>query len=199
MLVHDIRGGCWWYGSRSWTFPPISHCILLPCDRWQQRRSLTKWHLTWKCILNKGVSLNASMQKNGMQWHSGTLAEHGWRPSSGCEHSEAVGGAFQQWWQWEWVTSTGADLYSHGMQALVHCWQKRITHSGGNVEKQCFVAENLLHRTVLLCSLYLLQLPWKQIGGVTFGVTYMHLAQDNCFSLSAAQARQKVGCPCAKT
>jgi len=52
---------------------------------------------------------------------------------------------------------------------------------------------------VLLCSLYLLQLPWKHIGGVTFGVTYMHLAQDNRFSLSAAQARQKVGCPCAKT
>jgi len=25
MLAHDIRDGCWWYGSRSWTFPPISH------------------------------------------------------------------------------------------------------------------------------------------------------------------------------
>jgi hypothetical protein len=23
MLAHDVRGGCWWYGNRSWTFPPI--------------------------------------------------------------------------------------------------------------------------------------------------------------------------------
>jgi len=35
---------------------------------------------------------------------------HFWRPTSECEHSEAVGGTFQQWWQWQWVTSTGADF-----------------------------------------------------------------------------------------
>jgi len=23
MLAHGIRGGCWWYSSRGWTFPPI--------------------------------------------------------------------------------------------------------------------------------------------------------------------------------
>jgi hypothetical protein len=23
MLAHDVRGRCWWYGSRCWTFPPI--------------------------------------------------------------------------------------------------------------------------------------------------------------------------------
>ena len=23
MLAHCIRGGCWWYGSRGWTFPPV--------------------------------------------------------------------------------------------------------------------------------------------------------------------------------
>ena len=23
MLAHDVRGGCWWYGGRGWTFPPI--------------------------------------------------------------------------------------------------------------------------------------------------------------------------------
>ena len=40
-----------------------SHYILLPCDRWQQRGSLIKWHLTWKCIRSEGVSSNSSMQK----------------------------------------------------------------------------------------------------------------------------------------
>ena len=61
MLAHRCR--CWWYGSRSWTFPPMFHYILLPCDRWQQRNNLTKWHLIWKYVWSKCVSLNSSMQK----------------------------------------------------------------------------------------------------------------------------------------
>ena len=47
MLAHKSRGRYWWDGSRGWTFPPIFHCILLLCDRWQQRGSLTEWHLTY--------------------------------------------------------------------------------------------------------------------------------------------------------
>ena len=43
------------------------------------------------------------------------------------------------------VTSTGADFYECGMQALVQCWQKCIANDGKYVEKQCFVVENLLH------------------------------------------------------
>ena len=62
-LTHDIGGGCWWYGSRGWTFPPASHYGLLLCDGWQQRGSLTKWRLTWNCKWSKGVSLNSFMQK----------------------------------------------------------------------------------------------------------------------------------------
>jgi len=33
-----------------------------------------------------------------------------------------VGGAFQQWQQQKWVTSTGAEVYRRSMQALVHGW-----------------------------------------------------------------------------
>ena len=25
MLTHNVRGGCWWYGSGCWTFPTTSH------------------------------------------------------------------------------------------------------------------------------------------------------------------------------
>jgi len=88
----------------------------------QQRGSLTAWHLAWKCIWSKAVPLNSSVWK---KWHLLTFTdacEHLWRPTSGCELSEVVGGAFQQWSQW--VTSAGAGLYKHGMQALVHCWCK---------------------------------------------------------------------------
>jgi len=66
MLAHEVRGGCWWEGSRDWTFLPIFCYFLLPCNRWQQRGSLTKGYLTWKCVYSKGVSLNSSMRKN---WH----------------------------------------------------------------------------------------------------------------------------------
>ena len=47
MLAHSVRGGCWWDGSRGWTFPPVFHYILLLCDRWQQKGNLTQWHLKW--------------------------------------------------------------------------------------------------------------------------------------------------------
>ena len=63
ILAHNVRGGCQWYGSRGWTFPPIFHYILLLCDRWQQRGSLTKWCQPWKCIWSNSVSMNSSMQK----------------------------------------------------------------------------------------------------------------------------------------
>jgi len=39
-------------------------------------------------------------------------------------HSEAMGVAFQQWQQWQWSTSTGADVYKYSMQALFHHWRK---------------------------------------------------------------------------
>jgi len=35
-----------------------------------------------------------------------------------------------------WITVCGADFYKHGMQALVHWWQKCIANCGGYVEKQ---------------------------------------------------------------
>ena len=37
--------------------------MLLPCDRWQQRGTLTEWRLTWKSIWRKGVEFNSSMRK----------------------------------------------------------------------------------------------------------------------------------------
>ena len=85
MSVH--RGKCCWYGSRCWTFTPIFGYRLLLHKRWQQRGSLTEWHLTWKC------------GKKGTHWHSLMLAERLRRLNGGCEHSEEVGGAFQQWQQ----------------------------------------------------------------------------------------------------
>ena len=49
------------------------------------------------------------------------------------EHSEVMGGVFQQWQQQ--VTSTGADFYEHGLQALLHPCQKCIANGGDYVEK----------------------------------------------------------------
>ena len=81
------------------------------------------------------------------------LAEHLQRPTSGCEHSEAVGGVLQQW---PWLYCAGANVNEHSMQAPVHHYQKCIHTGGDYAEKHCFVAENFLHQIVLLCFLYLL-------------------------------------------
>ena len=88
MLAHDMRGGYRWYGSRGWTFPPVFLYILLLCDRWQQRGSLTKWYLTWSMYETKG--------KKCTPLHSLMLAEALWSPNSVCEHSELVDGVFQK-------------------------------------------------------------------------------------------------------
>jgi len=90
--------------------------------------------------------------RNGMHWYSLMLAEC-WMlsgdqtvsvstPKTGLyrQHfpsNDTIVAAVKQW-----VTSTGADLYTHSMRALVHCWQKCIANGGEYVEKECFVAEN---------------------------------------------------------
>jgi len=59
------------------------------------------------------------------------------------------------------------------MQASVHHWRKCIVNGGGHIEKWCFVAQNLLYQVVLFCSVYFIYFPWKQIEGITFGMTYL--------------------------
>ena len=120
VLAHNIRGRCWWYGSRSWTFPiniPL-YCVA----EWQ----IAAEGVVWPNGVRHGSVYEAKMycwvppcKRNGTHWHSSMLAECLWRPK---HDSEVVGGAFQQWQQQQWGTSTGADVYKHGIQALVHCW-----------------------------------------------------------------------------
>ena len=83
--------------------------------------------------------------KNGTHWHSLMLADCLWRSNRGCEHSEAAGGAFWQWWQWQWVSSIGADFYKHSTQALGHCWWKGTTNGGDCVEKECLLNSVTVH------------------------------------------------------
>jgi len=75
ILAHDVRGRYWWYGSRGWTFPPIFHYMLLPCDRWQYRGSLTEWCLTWKSVWSKDVTEFLHAEK---KWHPLTFINSCW-------------------------------------------------------------------------------------------------------------------------
>jgi len=74
----------------------VFYYILLLCDRWQQKGSLTKWHLAWKCIWSKGGELNSSVRKVRKKWHPLTLTEYFWSPNRECECSKVVGDAYQQ-------------------------------------------------------------------------------------------------------
>jgi len=51
------------------------------------------------CMKQKCVVKVLQLKKKWTLSHSSILTEHLWRPNSGCEHSEAVGGVFQQWQQ----------------------------------------------------------------------------------------------------
>lgn len=56
LLRHNIM-------CRGWTFLPVFHYMLQPCDEWQQRGSLTEWHLMWQCVWSNGMELNSSRWK----------------------------------------------------------------------------------------------------------------------------------------
>ena len=56
------------------------------------------------------------------------LAECLWRPNSGCEHSEVVGGVFQQWRQRQSVASPGADCYNAACRLLATAVKKCVAN-----------------------------------------------------------------------
>ena len=169
MLAHNSRCTCWWYGSRGWTFPAIFCYILLSCDRWQQRGTLTERYLTWKHVWSKSVELNSSIQKKlaPIDIHCCLLNIFG-------DHAVDVS-TMRQWWCLSAVvTVTVGYLCWCRLLWVQHAgsfslWQKCTANGGGYVEK-CSVAENFLYQTVLLCSLYLLLLlgpcPGTQQGHI---------------------------------
>jgi len=92
MLVHNIRGRCWWSSSRGWTSQPILHYILLLGNRWPQKGSLTKWHLEVH-MKQRCVSEFLHVKKKSptdIQWCF--LNIYG-------DRTEVVGDAFHQWQQ----------------------------------------------------------------------------------------------------
>ena len=148
MLAHSIRGRCWWYGSRGWTFLPIFYYVLLPCDRWQQRGSLTEWCLTWKCVWSKGVSVSSSTWK---KLHPLTFTDACWtlmETKQWVWAQRGTGGAFQQ--RWQWVTLTGIDCFKCSMQAFVHRWWKCIADGGDCVERVFHSWEFALSSSVII-------------------------------------------------
>jgi len=97
-------------------------------------------------------------EKNGTHWHLLLLSECFWRPKSGCEQIEVVGGAFQQWRQ-QWSPLLVQICMS--VACRLDRWWKGTANGGDCVGKQCFVADNLLYQAVLFCSFYLFYFPWK--------------------------------------
>ena len=71
MLANNVRGRCWWYSSKGWTFPPVFHYILLPCNEWQQRAadrmvSDMEVHMKQKCV---NEFLHAEKNCTDIHWH----------------------------------------------------------------------------------------------------------------------------------
>lgn len=96
--------------------------------------------------------------KNCTHWHSLILVECLWGLNSGCEHSEEVDGAFQQWQQW--VTPL-AQIFMDAPCRLLFTGGKNEWLMVLTALKKSVLQQSLLYQTVLSCSLYLLSFPWK--------------------------------------
>ena len=122
--VHNIRGR-WWYVSRGWTFPPTFHYMVLPCDRWQQKDSLTEQHLMWKHIQSKDVSLNSSMWKKlqplifiDVCWMLTEIKQWMWAQWGG---GWCVSAVVTVTWKTSHITGGHEGIYKHSKQVVQHC------------------------------------------------------------------------------
>ena len=135
--------------------PPVFHYMLLPCDRWQQRGTLTK------CHLNMEVWIEQSCVTEFL--HEEKIA-----PTGTQRHLLKVSGnqtADVSTVRWVVHFSNGdSDSGSPALRQILMSLTCRLlfvtgenASSGGHyVENQCSVAENLLYPIVLACSLFLL-------------------------------------------
>ena len=113
LLWPTLSRGRWWYGSRGWTFPTVFHYILLPCDRWHQRSSLTDWCLTWKCWWSKRCVIEFYV---GKKQHPLTFVHAWWTfmEARQCHgHSEA-------WWCVSAVAMHSHHLIKWGLSQAAH-------------------------------------------------------------------------------
>lgn len=118
---------CFWSGTSE------PHYVLLPCDRWQQRGTLTKWRLTWECVWSKGMELDSSIWNDGHPlmvinacWTLMEIKQWMWV----CE---AVSGVFQK--RWKRCERQATFWTAVLMQVLVHCWWICIANGSDWVEK----------------------------------------------------------------
>jgi len=103
---------------------------MLPHDRQQQRDSLTQWRLTQKSMW-KPRCITEFFHAQTMaptDIHQRLLSIYGEQPAD-----VSTSGAFQPWQQW--VTSAGAHVYKHSIQALVHYWQKCTANGSDYIKK----------------------------------------------------------------
>jgi len=99
---------------------------------------LTEQSLSWKWVWSKGVSLNSSMWKKWHPWHSFMLAEHWWRPKSGCSTVRGgwcISAVVMVTWKTSHVLGSHTDFNKRSMQAVVRCWWKCTANGGDYVEK----------------------------------------------------------------
>ena len=69
------------------------------------------------------------------------------------------------------MSSSGAHLYEYSTQPFTAVENTSLIVV--IVEKERFLAENLLYPSLLLCSLCLLSFPRESTGGITFGAAYI--------------------------
>ena len=91
MLAHNIRGRYWWFGSRGWTFPPISHYILfimwqMAAEGWSEKNYVWCGNVYEANVCDWILPC----RNNGTHWHSSMPSVCYGDQTVDVEHSEAV-------------------------------------------------------------------------------------------------------------
>ena len=132
MLAHDIRDSYWWDGSRGWT---LSRNIPLHFVSVQQMAAKGQSDKMEQCREQRRVTKflhEKKMALTGIHQHSSECWQ---RPNSGCKHSEGSVVRFSRGKSDQVITSTCADVYKRGLQALAHCRQKCTANGDDCAEK----------------------------------------------------------------
>ena len=176
--------------SRSWTFPPIFHYILLLWDRWQQNDSLTKWCLTHKCVWSKGVELNSSMQK---KLHSQTFTDACWTFMQTEEWMSAHWGS--GWCTLAVVTVTWQKSHALDGHAQLHTTEWRMHWSAHHPHNLADYNQETMYRAEYCLTALEIMMATSQYHKVILPLNRWHFArwippmltqECSCFSWNKA-------------
>ena len=137
MLVHDVRGRCWWESSASIAMPPTFRDILLPCDKVASDIGSVNEAKVWNWIPPCGEKwhLLKCIYPCWRQWGSGWVFQQ-WQQQR--ERQAVFHMAMDSCHTMKWRAFLSACLYklvdyNQGTVHRAEYWLQFVENGGGNI------------------------------------------------------------------